>query len=34
LTNSAGVVTDSYDYDAFGNVINSIGTTPNNYLFA
>ena len=34
LTNSAGVVTDSYDYDAFGNLINSTGTTPNNYLFA
>jgi len=25
---------DSYDYDAFGNLINSTGTTPNNYLFA
>ncbi len=34
LTNSAGAVTDSYDYDAFGNLINSTGTTPNNYLFA
>ena len=24
----------TYDYDAFGNLIHSIGTTPNNYLFA
>jgi RHS repeat-associated protein len=34
LTNSAGTVTDTYDYDAFGNLTNSTGTTPNNYLFA
>jgi len=34
LTNSAGSVTDAYDYDAFGNLIASTGTTPNNYLFA
>ncbi len=33
LTNSAGVVTDTYEYDAFGNKINSTGTTPNNYLY-
>jgi RHS repeat-associated protein len=26
--------TDTYDYDAFGNLIHSTGTTPNNYLFA
>jgi RHS repeat-associated protein len=26
-------VTDSYEYDAFGNKINSTGTTPNNYLY-
>ena len=26
-------ITDTYDYDAFGNKINSTGTTPNNYLY-
>jgi RHS repeat-associated protein len=33
LTNSAGQVTDTYDYDAFGNLIHQSGTTPNNYLY-
>lgn len=33
LTNSAGAITDSYEYDAFGNKIASTGTTPNNYLY-
>jgi RHS repeat-associated protein len=33
LTNSAGAVTDTYDYDAFGNDINHAGSTPNNYLY-
>ncbi len=32
LTNSAGAVTDTYEYDAFGNKVNSTGTTPN-YLY-
>lgn len=34
LTDSLGTVTDTYDYDAFGNLIASTGTTPNNFLFA
>jgi RHS repeat-associated protein len=34
LTNDAGVVTDSYEYDAFGRLISSTGTTPNVYLYA
>ena len=34
LTDSTGAITDTYDYDAFGNLISSTGTTPNNYLFA
>ena len=33
LTNSTGTITDTYDYDAFGNKINSTGTTPNSYLY-
>jgi RHS repeat-associated protein len=34
LTNTAGTVTDTYDYDAFGNLLRSTGSTPNNYLYA
>jgi RHS repeat-associated protein len=34
LTSSTGAVTDTYDYDAFGNLVSSTGSTPNNYLFA
>jgi RHS repeat-associated protein len=33
LTNSSGVVTDEYEYDAFGNSFTKTGTTPNNYLY-
>ena len=33
LTNTAGAVTDSYEYDAFGNEVAHTGTTPNNYLY-
>jgi RHS repeat-associated protein len=34
LTDPNANVTDTYDYDAFGNLIHSTGSTPNNYLFA
>ncbi|NES97676.1 MAG: RHS repeat protein, partial [Desertifilum sp. SIO1I2] len=34
LTDANGVVTDSYTYDAFGNLIDSVGGTENSYLFA
>jgi RHS repeat-associated protein len=34
LTDVNGNITDTYDYDAFGNLIHSTGTSPNNYLFA
>jgi RHS repeat-associated protein len=33
LTNSLGVITDSYNYDAYGTLINSTGTTVNSYLY-
>ena len=33
LTNAGGAVTDTYDYDAFGNKVNSTGSTPNKYLY-
>jgi RHS repeat-associated protein len=33
LTGISGVVTDTYDYDAFGNNVNHTGSTPNNYLY-
>ena len=33
LTNTAGVVTDEYEYDAYGNSFTKTGTTPNNYLY-
>jgi large repetitive protein len=34
LANASGVVTDTYAYDAFGNLIASAGGTANDYLFA
>jgi RHS repeat-associated protein len=34
LTDPTGAVTDTYDYDAFGNLIKSSGSTPNNYLYS
>ena len=34
LTDASGNVTDTYDYDAFGNLIHSTGTTPNLYLYS
>jgi len=33
LTNSAGTITDTYEYDAYGNVLVTTGSTPNNYLY-
>ena len=33
LTNTAGVVTDTYDYDAYGNHWTAEGSTPNNMLY-
>jgi RHS repeat-associated protein len=33
LTSAAGAVTDTYEYDAFGNLISRSGTTPNAYLY-
>ena len=33
LSDSSGTVTDNYVYDAFGNIIDMIGATTNNYLY-
>ncbi len=33
LTSSSGTVTDTYNYDAFGNKLNSTGSTPNEFLY-
>lgn len=33
LTDSAGTVTDTYSYDAWGNSFGSTGSTPNLYLY-
>ncbi len=34
LTDVSGAVTDTYDYDAFGNLVAQTGTTPNLYLYS
>ena len=34
LADAAGAATDAYDYDAFGVLLASSGSTPNVYLFA
>ena len=34
LTDDAGVVTDTYDYEAFGEVLNSTGESENSYKYA
>lgn len=33
LTDASGAVTDTYDYDAFGNMLGGGGATPNLYLY-
>ena len=33
LTNASGTVTDTYEYDAYGNALTTSGTTPNVYLY-
>jgi RHS repeat-associated protein len=33
LTNAAGAVTDSYEYDAWGNTISTSGSTPNEFYY-
>jgi len=33
LTDSSGAVTDSYDYEAFGELLNRMGETDNSYLY-
>jgi RHS repeat-associated protein len=34
LTDATATITDTYDYDAFGNLISRAGTTPNDYLYS
>ena len=34
LTDNTGAVTDSYEYDSSGNIVNSVGTTPNSRKYA
>ena len=33
LTDASGNITDTYDFDAFGNTIHKTGTTSNDYLY-
>lgn len=33
LADASGAITDSYDYDAFGNTLQRTGTRPNDYLY-
>jgi len=33
LSDNAGALTDTYDYEAFGEVLNQTGSTENDYLF-
>ena len=33
LTDATGTVTDTYDYDAWGNTVNTTSSTPNVYLY-
>jgi len=33
LSNAVGVLTDAYDYEAFGETLNKTGSTENAYLF-
>ena len=32
LARASGAVTDTYTYDAFGNLVASVGSTPNDYM--
>jgi uncharacterized protein RhaS with RHS repeats len=34
LTDPNGAATDTYDYDAFGNLLHSSGTAANEFLFS
>jgi len=33
LSDSDGTITDTYDYEAFGEILNQTGSTENNYLY-